>query len=140
MNYKQLSDAQRYQIESYLRAHYSITAIAQALEVSKSTISRELKRNGKKRSYNASFASRLSKERRKEAYKHHVFDCSMKRYITDKLTNKQWSPKQFNGRCDIEGIVGLLRPLLATTPSLCSGQAHPTTTKALAFVLVQVVY
>ncbi len=46
----------------------------------------------------------LSKERRKEAYKHHVFDCSMKRYIIDKLTNKQWTPQKIKGRCDLEGI------------------------------------
>ena len=46
----------------------------------------------------------LSKERRKEAYKHHVFDGSMKRYITDKLTNKQWSSEQIKGRCDLEEI------------------------------------
>ena len=104
MNYQQLIDSQRYQIESYLKAGFSQTKIAEVLCVSKSTISRELKRNGKKRSYNAHFAITISKERRKEAYKHSVFDSNMKHYINDKLNNKQWSPEQIKGRCDIENI------------------------------------
>ena len=48
MNYNQLTDPQRYQIESYLKANFSQTRIAQELGVNKSTISRELKRNSKK--------------------------------------------------------------------------------------------
>ena len=47
--YKQLIDSQRYQIESYLKAGFSQTQIAFELEVHKSTICRELKRNSKKR-------------------------------------------------------------------------------------------
>lgn len=104
MNYKQLTDPQRYQIESYLKANCNITQIAKQLDVHKSTISRELKRNGKKRAYNASHAIEVSKERRKEAYKHSVFDANMKRYIIDKMTNKQWSPQQIKGRCDLQGV------------------------------------
>ena len=90
MNYTQLIDSQRYQIEAYLKAKYSITQIAFELGVHKSTISRELKRNSKKRSYNASYAQTISYERRKEAYKHSVFDANMKRYIDVKLTHYQW--------------------------------------------------
>ncbi len=104
MNYKQLIDSQRYQIEAYLKANYSITQIAKELGVHKSTISRELKRNSKKRSYHAKHAQTISDERRKEAYKHSVFDLNMKRYIDDKLINHQWSPEQIKGRCDYEGI------------------------------------
>ena len=74
------------------------------MEVHKSTICRELKRNSKKRSYNANFAIEVSTERRKETYKHSVFDMNMKRYIRDKLIAKQWSPEQIKGRCDLEGI------------------------------------
>ncbi len=102
MNYTQLIDSQRYQIEAYLKAKYSITQIAFELGVHKSTISRELKRNSKKRSYNASYAQTISYERRKEAYKHSVFDANMKRYIDVKLTHYQWSPEQIKGRCDID--------------------------------------
>lgn len=102
MNYTQLIDSQRYQIEAYLKAKYSITQIARELSVHKSTISRELKRNSKKRSYNANYAQTISDERRKEAYKHSVFEANMKRYIDVKLTHYQWSPEQIKGRCDID--------------------------------------
>lgn len=100
MNYQQLIDSQRYQIESYLKAGFSQTKIAEELGVSKSTIIRELKRNGKKRNYNANYAIIVSKERKKEAYKHPVFDVNMRRYIDTKLINEQWSPEQIKGRCD----------------------------------------
>ncbi len=104
MNYQQLIDSQRYQIEAYRKAKYTITAIAKELGVDKSTISRELKRNSKKRVYNASYASVIIKERKKEAYKHSVFDINMKRYIDTKLLANQWSPEQIKGRCDRDGI------------------------------------
>ena len=104
MNYQQLTDSQRYQIEGYLKANYSITRIAKELGVHKSTISREIKRNSKKRIYNAHYANTISNERRKESYKHSVFDASMKHYIDKALVQKQWSPEQIKGRCDLEGI------------------------------------
>jgi len=47
MNYKQLTDSQRYKIEAYLKEKCTITQIASKLGVDKSTISRELKRNSK---------------------------------------------------------------------------------------------
>lgn len=102
MNYKQLTDAQRYKIEVLLKEDYSKTNIANILRVDRSTIYRELKRNSKKRSYNASFAQKVSDERRKEAYKHAVFDINMRNYIVNKLCFYQWSPEQIKGRCAIE--------------------------------------
>ena len=104
MNYSQLTGSQRYQIESYLKADYTITEIAKALGVHKSTISREIKRNSKKRVYNGFYAQSVSCERKKEAYKHSVFDAPMKRYIEKSLMDKQWSPEQIKGRCDLGGI------------------------------------
>lgn len=102
MNYKQLIDSLRYQIESYFKAGYSHTKIAKTIGVHKSTIGRELKRNSKKRTYNASFAITISKERKSEAYKHTVLNTSMKRYIEDKMINHQWSPEQIKVRCDLQ--------------------------------------
>lgn len=72
MNYKQLTDAQRYKIEVLLKENYSITDISKIIKINRSTIYRELKRNSKKRSYNALFAQKISDERRKEASKHIV--------------------------------------------------------------------
>ncbi len=104
MNYQQLTDSQRYQIEAYLKANFTLTLIAEELGVHKSTISREIKRNSKKRVYNAGFAQLISTERKKESYKHSVFDASMKQYINKAMAQKQWSPEQIKGRCDLEGI------------------------------------
>lgn len=104
MNYQQLTDAQRYQIETYLKVKYSLTRIAKEIGVNKSTISREVIRNSKKRAYSAYYAQVISDERRKEAYKHSVFDINMKRHITEKLVNSQWSPEQIKGRCTLDGI------------------------------------
>lgn len=104
MNYQQLIDSQRYQIEAYLKANYTITQIAIELSVHKSTISRELKRNSKKRSYNAHHAVLISKERKRESYKHHIFDSNMQYYIDKKLTESQWSPEQIKGRCVLDEV------------------------------------
>ncbi len=104
MNYQQLIDSQRYQIKAYQRAKYTITQIAKELGVHKSTICRGLKRNSKKRSYNANCAIVLANERKKESYKYHLFDDNMKQYIDTKLFNDQWSPEQIKGRCDLDNI------------------------------------
>ncbi len=45
MSYKQLTEGQRYQIDTYLRESFSFRAIAERLGVSHSTISREVQRN-----------------------------------------------------------------------------------------------
>jgi len=104
MNYEQLIDSQRYQIEAYLKVNYTITQIAKELGVNKSTVSREIKRNSKRRSYNATYAIILTKERKHDSYKHHVFDMNMEQYINRKLTLYQWSPEQVKGRCDLDKI------------------------------------
>jgi len=104
MNYKQLTDSQRYKIEAYLKAKCTITQIASELGVDKSTISRELKRNSKKRSYDGNYAIKVSLERKKESYKHHIFDINMQCYIDKRLVLYQWSPEQIKGRCDKDGI------------------------------------
>ena len=45
MSYKQLIEGQRYQIEAYLREGLSYRKIGKRLNVSHSTISREVRRN-----------------------------------------------------------------------------------------------
>lgn len=104
MTLKPACRRQGYLIEAYLKANYTITQIAKELGVHKSTISRELKRNSKKRIYNASYATMLTKERKRESYKHHVFEVNMEHYIDKKLTQYQWSPEQIKGRCDLDNV------------------------------------
>ncbi len=49
--YSQLTQEQRYQIYAFLKADFSLSAIAKEIVVHKSTISRELKRNKGKKGY-----------------------------------------------------------------------------------------
>lgn len=97
---KHLTKEQRYQIQAYLQCGKSIKFIAEKLNVNKTTIYRELKRNSSSlRSYNAEEAQYES-EKRKHRYKNNrKFDNEMKLYIEDKLKNHKWSPEQIVGYC-----------------------------------------
>ena len=63
MNYKHLSQIERYQIHSFMKAQHNITQIAQQLGRDNSTISRELRRNAGCRGYRAKQASELACKR-----------------------------------------------------------------------------
>jgi len=63
MSYLQLTQEQRYQIYSCLRIGIKQTEIARILEVDKSTISREIRRNKGKRGYRP----KQAQEKRKNA-------------------------------------------------------------------------
>ena len=65
-NYRQLTLEQRYQIYALLKAGHSRVEIGTIIEVHKSTITRELKRNWSKRGYRPQFADRQALRRRAE--------------------------------------------------------------------------
>lgn len=69
MNYKQLTEYERYQIYTMKKLHYSQKDIADFLGRSPSTISRELSRNHGLRGYRPVQAQQLSDRRRCEAHK-----------------------------------------------------------------------
>ena len=65
--YKQLISQQRYTISAMLQKGYSQKEIADAVGVSASTISRELKRNrGKRGVYSYKLADEMAQERREQ--------------------------------------------------------------------------
>ena len=64
MNYKQLTENERYQIYAMNKAGHSQKEIAELLGRSASTISRELRRNRGLRGYRPAEAQRLSQARR----------------------------------------------------------------------------
>ena len=68
-NYKQLSQAQRYQIEILKKAGKNQKEIAELLGVSESTISRELTRNQGKKGYRPKQAQIKADNRKKQATK-----------------------------------------------------------------------
>lgn len=69
MSYNQLTEGERYQIQSYLKAGYTQKEIADALGRSPSTISRELSRNRGLKGYRPRQAHRLATQRRLNAQK-----------------------------------------------------------------------
>src|SRR5690625_1175755 len=69
MSYNQLTEGERYQIQSYLKAGYTQKEIADALGRSPSTISRELSRNRVLKGYRPKQAHRLATQRRLNAQK-----------------------------------------------------------------------
>lgn len=64
MKYQQLTEGTRYQIALLLGEKISLTEIGKRVGVSKSTISREIRRNGMAGDYSAVEAQRLSAARR----------------------------------------------------------------------------
>ena len=69
MNYKQLTENERYQIYTMKKPGYSQKDIANFLDRDPSTISRELVRNQGLRGYRPAQAQRLSETRRRESHK-----------------------------------------------------------------------
>lgn len=103
--YSHLDQGQRHRISALERAGHSISFIADHLGVSKSTVSRELKRNAKKfGSYNAVCAQEMANERKERFALNRKFTPGMEKFIREKLTQEQWSPEQIKGYCDKKNI------------------------------------
>lgn len=102
---KHLTKEQRYQIKAYLNCGKSKLFIAEALNVDKTTIYRELKRNSKKRgSYNPDFAQELSTERKERFASNRKFTLSIEKYVKEQIEKEQWSPEQIVGYCKSQNI------------------------------------
>jgi len=96
MGYRQLTQAQRYQISAFLRVGWSQRTIAQKLCCHSSTISRELRRNGGPEGYEPEPAESLSQCRRRTAFKAHKRVPSLVHWI-EKQIQYEWSPDQIAG-------------------------------------------
>lgn len=97
-NYKQLGQEQRYVIDRLLRKGASQTAIAEAIGCHKSTISRELSRNGYRRTrcgkvYNPESAQRKAWLRHYQKPKHQRFTQPMKQWAAKLLRTEKLSPE-----------------------------------------------
>lgn len=96
MRYKQLTLEERYQISAYKKVGYSQKEIAYELEVSESTISRELSRNTLYEDYSPELAERLTYQRHKNKSKFIKLTNPVKKFIKNKL-KLDWSPEQIAG-------------------------------------------
>jgi len=104
-NYCQLTLGQRYKIEALIKAGHKAPFIAKQLNVSPSTVYRELKRNKTKQGkYKALLAEELAGERKERFSKQRKMNPAMEKFITQKLMQEQWSPEQIKGYCDANNI------------------------------------
>lgn len=94
MNYTQLTEVERYQIEAYLKAGLTQTQIAHALGRSDSTISRELRRNRGQRGYRPGQAQRFA-EARQQHHSHTRIEPATWRRV-EQLLREDWSPEQIS--------------------------------------------
>jgi IS30 family transposase len=95
-NYKQLTYEQRCQIEVLKKSGMTQQEVADALGVSQSTISRELKRNTGQRGYRHKQARKKAQERRDNSVRALKMTESMIARVEHKLAEK-WSPEQISG-------------------------------------------
>jgi IS30 family transposase len=94
--YKQLTSVQRYQISVLKRMGHSRTEIANELEVHKSTIGRELRRNMGERGYRPKQAHEKACERRENAVHKKRITPEIWEVVDEKL-RQDWSPEQISG-------------------------------------------
>jgi len=96
-NYKQLNQAQRYQIEILKKAGKNQKEIAALLGVSESTISRELTRNEGKKGYRPKQAQIKADNRKKQAVKALKMTPALILLIEARI-RLDWSPVQVSGQ------------------------------------------
>ena len=92
--YKQLTQAQRYQIYVLMKMGHDQTQIAEVIGTHKSTVSRELNRNRGQRGYRPKQAHRLAMSRRKKG------QCRIQSETWALIETKirlDWSPEQISG-------------------------------------------
>jgi len=99
-NYKQLSQAQRYQIGILNKAGKNQKETAELLGVSGSTVCRELKRNRGKKGYFPKQAQIKTDKRRTQAVKVLKMTAEVVIEIEQKI-RLDWSPEQISGKLEI---------------------------------------
>src|SRR5690606_18305721 len=95
MGYTQLTHEERYQIQILLEADCLQKDIADLLGRSKSSISREIRRNIHEGKYRAGTADRQARQRRQNKQRRRVGDEV--RGFVDILLGFDWSPEQISG-------------------------------------------
>jgi len=106
MNYSHLTEEERYHIDELLREGFNQTFIANELGRSKSTLSRELRRNKGERGWRprqAHFKALTRLQQRGRSNVARVEETSWN-YAVEKLVQEQWSPEQISGRLKHENL------------------------------------
>ena len=102
-HYKHLTLEEREKILFFYAKEYSVTDIAKELGRSKSTISRELKRNRESGQYLPLIAHRKYARRREGCRpRKRLADPALFQIVREKFLDHQWSPEQIAGRLALE--------------------------------------
>lgn len=104
--YKQLTYEERCQIYALNKSGMSQNKIAKQLNVSQSTISREIARNTGLRGYRIQQAQRLAQQRRAGASKAIKMTAKLIELINLKL-DVQWSPEQISGWLELNKAINI---------------------------------
>lgn len=102
MSYQQLTEGKRYQISALLAEGYSQAAIARALGVHPSSISRELARNGSEKGYEPEQAQQMATNRKQSSAKYTVSQTAV--VFAEQMLEWQWSPEQIS---HVGAMIGL---------------------------------
>jgi IS30 family transposase len=105
MDYKHLTEHERYQIDDMRRDGFNQASIAKALKRQSSTVGRELRRNAGDRGWRPrqaqlKAADRLCARGSANVKRASIAACS---YAMKHLQKEQWSPEQITGRLALEG-------------------------------------
>lgn len=104
MSYNQITTEQRYEIDVLKRQGYNNAEIGRIVGKSRSTISRELRRNGAGGRYGAATADKRARQRRSSASaRPSKMTPELRGLIDQKLRQEQWSPEEISHRLHIEG-------------------------------------
>lgn len=105
MKYKQLTSEQRYAIKLGLQAKMTLSAIAKQIDVSVSTISREIKRNKNSRGgYSWRLAHEMALERRERVAYNRLTPRPILKQALNLLVTEDWSPVQISGYLAKQGV------------------------------------
>jgi len=94
MSHKQLAQEQRYQIYALKKAGVKNTEIANILQVHKSTVCRELKRNAGGRGYRPKQAHILAASRKRNSIQKRIAHSQW--LLVEELIEEDWSPEQIS--------------------------------------------
>jgi IS30 family transposase len=109
MSYTHLTKEERYQIDHLRGEGFSQVEIAERLDRSPSTVSREIERNKGEREWRACQANEKARTRLIERGKNNARKISQSAWEFAKihLINDQWSPEQIAGLLKLEGCDGI---------------------------------
>ena len=111
--YKQLTSEQRYTISVLLQNRTKQKEIAKAINVSPSTVSREIRRNsGARGRYNWEIAQANAIQTKRKKPGNHSINKDVMEEAKHLLVTEQWSPEQISGVLPRTASILAMRPYI----------------------------